>query len=110
MGSDLGHKSPSERIILPLAATGDVYTWGMGASGQLGLGDTHSHASPQLVWGLMRKGVRQIAAGDKHTAALTYNGNVYSWGHGYAGQVRLCYKPLNTCPTTDAQDALWLHC
>ena len=46
-----------------------------------------SFPSPQLVWGLMRKGVRQIAAGDAHSLALTYNGLVYSWGNGKVGQL-----------------------
>ena len=35
----------------------------------------------------MRKGVRQIAAGDLHSLALTYNGMVYSWGSSKHGQL-----------------------
>jgi len=35
----------------------------------------------------MRKGVRQIACGDMHSLALTYNGVVYSWGSSKFGQL-----------------------
>jgi hypothetical protein len=73
--------------VLALSDSGDVYAWGTGTSGQLGLGKRRSFPSPQLVWGMMRKGVRQIAAGDAHSLALTYNGLVYSWGSSKVGQL-----------------------
>ena len=73
--------------MLALSDTGDVYAWGGGSSGQLGLGRKKSFPSPQLVWGMMRKGVRQIGAGDYHSAALTYNGMVYTWGSSSLGQL-----------------------
>ena len=73
--------------VLALSDSGDVYTWGSGGSGQLGLGKKKPYASPQLVWGMMRKGVRQIAAGDAHSLALTYNGQVFSWGSSKYGQL-----------------------
>ena len=76
-----------EKHILALSDSGDVYAWGSGSSGQLGLGKKRGFPSPQLVWGLMRKGVRQISAGNAHSLALTYNGMVYSWGSGKAGQL-----------------------
>ena len=39
--------------ILP---TEPIYSFGWNSSGQLGLGKTKSYPSPQLVWGMMRKG------------------------------------------------------
>ena len=62
--------------MLALSDTGDVYAWGGGGSGQLGLGRKKSYPSPQLVWGMMRKGVRQVGAGDYHSAALTHSGRL----------------------------------
>lgn len=73
--------------ILALSDSGDVYAWGTGSSGQLGLGTRRNYYQPQLVWGMMRKGVRQIAAGDAHSLALTYNGQVFSWGSNKVGQL-----------------------
>jgi len=35
----------------------------------------------------MRKGVRQIGAGDVHSAALTFNGYLYTWGSSGQGQL-----------------------
>ena len=79
--------SVGSKHVLALSDAGDVYAWGTGTSGQLGLGKRRNFPSPQLVWGLMRKGVRQIAAGDAHSLALTYNGMVYSWGSSKHGQL-----------------------
>ena len=73
--------------VLALSDAGDVYAWGGGGAGQLGLGRRKSFPAPQLVWGMMRKGVRQIGAGAKHSAALTYNGLVYTWGSSSHGQL-----------------------
>ena len=73
--------------VLALSDAGDVYAWGGGGAGQLGLGRRKSFPAPQLVWGMMRKGVRQIGAGSKHSAALTYNGLVYTWGSSSHGQL-----------------------
>lgn len=73
--------------ILALVDAGDVYAWGSGRSGQLGLGKQRSEPAPVLVWGLMRKGVRQIGAGAYHSAALTYNGYLYTWGSSSSGQL-----------------------
>jgi alpha-tubulin suppressor-like RCC1 family protein len=72
---------------LALAESGDVYAWGGGRSGQLGLGKRRSYPAPQLVWGMMRKGVRQIGAGANHSAALTYNGYLFTWGSSSVGQL-----------------------
>ena len=69
--------------VLALSDAGDVYAWGGGGAGQLGLGRRKSFPAPQLVWGMMRKGVRQIGAGSKHSAALTYaSGRVSGTAHG----------------------------
>ena len=65
--------SVGTKHVLALSDSGDVYAWGTGTVGQLGLGKRRNFPSPQLVWGLMRKGVRQIAAGDAHSIALTYS-------------------------------------
>ena len=92
--------------VLALSDTGDVYAWGGGGSGQLGLGRKKSYPSPQLVWGMMRKGVRQIGAGDYHSAALTYNGMVYTWGSSSLGQLGHGNKKTQLAPKPiDALDA-----
>ena len=76
-----------------VTATSLVYAWGENASGQLGLGDVRSRRSPSLVNGLWALPVRQLAAGDSHSAALTSNGFMFTWGDTRHGQLGL---PLST--------------
>ena len=76
-----------------VTATSLVYAWGENASGQLGLGDVRSRRSPSLVNGLWALPVRQLAAGDSHSAALTSNGFMFTWGDTSHGQLGL---PLST--------------
>ncbi|KAJ8549791.1 hypothetical protein K7X08_033498 [Anisodus acutangulus] len=47
-----------------------VYTWGKGANGQLGLGDTKDRSSPTLVEALRDRQVEHIACGSSTTAAI----------------------------------------
>ena len=57
---------------------GKVLTWGMGEKHRLGHGQEVSEGSPRLVEGLQHEDV--ITCGEQYTAALTRNGDVYTWG------------------------------
>ena len=70
-----------------LTSDGVVYTWGRGGHGQLGHGDTSRQITPKRVEALARTSVRALACGDWHTAALTSDGVVYTWGRGDDGQL-----------------------
>jgi len=94
--------------VLVLCDTGDVYSWGSGREGQLGLGKLQSYTTPQLVWGMMRKGVRQIGAGSQHSAALTFNGHLYTWGASTQGQ--LGHGNRRTQPLPKLVDSLDNEC
>ena len=61
------------RIALRKARRGsnDVFVWGEGAWGQLGLGDDRDRDSAQLLPLLLGRAVRQVAAGAEHTIAIT---------------------------------------
>lgn len=72
---------------MALAATGDVYTWGRGASGRLGLGDTDNRSVPTLIGTL--NDIMRIAAGDNHSLAGDVDGNLYVWGDNGFGQLGL---------------------
>ena len=68
---------------LALDATGNVWSWGLDSSGQLGRGRFLSSAVPAVVFGLA--GVVQVAAGYSHSMALDQDGAVWAWGsNGYA--------------------------
>jgi alpha-tubulin suppressor-like RCC1 family protein len=45
----MGMLSQSKHVCLLPTASGDVYSWGSGSEGQLGLGTRESHSCPVLV-------------------------------------------------------------
>ncbi|XP_049382216.1 PH, RCC1 and FYVE domains-containing protein 1 isoform X2 [Solanum stenotomum] len=53
-----------------LTSRGSVYTWGKGANGQLGLGDTKDRSWPTIVESLRDRQVEHIACGSSTTAAI----------------------------------------
>ncbi|CAL1362119.1 unnamed protein product [Linum trigynum] len=53
-----------------LTSNGEVYTWGKGANGRLGHGDTDDRNAPTLVEGLKDKQVRSVVCGTSFTAAI----------------------------------------
>lgn len=63
---------------------GEVWAWGAGEAGQLGIGSQVHKSVPTFVGGaeLFRSRVVQAAAGAKHTAAVTADGKLFSWGGG----------------------------
>lgn len=63
-----------------------VKCWGDNATGQLGLGDTRDRLAATDVPGLSG-GVIAIAAGARHTCALTSTGGAKCWGYNIYGQV-----------------------
>lgn len=67
---------PGEHHTCALEA-GNVWCWGMNATGQLGLGDDVDHRIPTKVPGL--SGVKQIAVGG-FACALLGDGSVRCWG------------------------------
>ncbi|CAN6481485.1 unnamed protein product [Victoria cruziana] len=53
-----------------LTSKGNVYTWGKGANGRLGLGDVEDRNCPALVEGLKDRHVRSVACGSSFTAVI----------------------------------------
>ncbi|GFR50047.1 hypothetical protein Agub_g12098 [Astrephomene gubernaculifera] len=88
-----------------LSAAGEVWVWGRGEYGRLGLGDRSgsSKLRPQKVRGLESHVVVQVAAGGSHTMALTSTSRLFVWGRGAFGRLGLqdpprdCYHPVEAC-------------
>jgi RCC1 and BTB domain-containing protein len=63
------------------------YTWGEGKFGRLGHGAERNCHSPRLVESLLGKRPRQIACGGFHSAVITQDGKMYTFGGGEHGQL-----------------------
>ncbi|KAA8492278.1 Ultraviolet-B receptor UVR8 [Porphyridium purpureum] len=72
---------------LALTESGRLYSWGWGAHGQLGLGDTESYMVPTEITYRFPSRVVSIACGDRHSFAITRNGEVFGWGSNEYGQL-----------------------
>jgi len=69
-----------------ITANGDLYTWGYSGSGQLGHGDTTDRNIPTKVSGLSN--VVAVSLSDGYNgAAITANGDIYTWGRNTWGQL-----------------------
>jgi regulator of chromosome condensation len=67
---------------------GEVYTFGVGDCGQLGHGgEEEEELVPRVVEALAGKRVVGAAAGGRHAVVWTEGGEVYTFGHGYSGQL-----------------------
>lgn len=90
---------------LVLSANGEVWSWGWGAHGQLGLGDTKDKDVPTVIPELSGEGVTILSCGDRHSFAVTVDGRVYGWGSNEFGQLG-CKKKGDTLLRPEIIDAL----
>ena len=78
----------SDGHTLALTENGHIYSWGDGDYGKLGHGNTSTQKLPKRVMGLLAdKIVVQISAGYRHSAAVTDDGSLYTWGEGDFGRL-----------------------
>ncbi|XP_016919356.1 E3 ISG15--protein ligase Herc6 isoform X1 [Apis cerana] len=72
-----------------LAENGDLYSMGMGTRGQLGHNDLEDCDNPKLVEALAGIKVTQISAAGWHSAVVTNQGDLYTWGWNTNGELGL---------------------
>ncbi|XP_069781830.1 probable E3 ubiquitin-protein ligase HERC3 isoform X2 [Narcine bancroftii] len=72
---------------LALTLSGAVFAWGRNNHGQLGLKDTVDALIPKYVQLLECKSIIYISCGEEHTAVLTKDGFVLTFGAGAYGQL-----------------------
>ncbi|XP_020288916.1 E3 ubiquitin-protein ligase HERC2 isoform X1 [Pseudomyrmex gracilis] len=72
---------------LALTQDGCVYSWGNGDGGRLGHGDTVSYDEPKLIEAFLEKNIVFVACGSTYSAALSGNGELYTWGRGNYGRL-----------------------
>lgn len=72
---------------LALSSDGEVFSWGEGEDGKLGHGNRDSYDRPKLIEALSGIGVIDIACGSAHSACITSQGHVLTWGKGRYGRL-----------------------
>ncbi|XP_011499761.1 PREDICTED: uncharacterized protein LOC105363708 [Ceratosolen solmsi marchali] len=71
-----------------LAVTNNgVYAWGGNKFGQLGLGNIYQCPNPELITSLAQEIIVEAIAGVHHSAAVTADGRLFTWGWGVHGQL-----------------------
>jgi len=80
-----------KRFTAVVSEQGDLWAFGEGTDGQLGLGMHADQVLPALVGGADEvfdgEAVVIVAAGRKHTACVTAKGTVWTWGNGAFGNL-----------------------
>ena len=69
---------------------GSLWCWGSGSFGQLGLGNSSGHSTPQQVFASdsnLATGWERVSAGGFHTCAIRTSGSLWCWGAGESGQL-----------------------
>uniref|UniRef100_UPI00398EDCE3 probable E3 ubiquitin-protein ligase HERC4 n=1 Tax=Pristiophorus japonicus TaxID=55135 RepID=UPI00398EDCE3 len=70
-----------------LSLSGAVFGWGCNKFGQLGLNDEVDRYDPALLKSLRTQKIVYVCCGEDHTAALTKEGGVFTFGAGGYGQL-----------------------
>jgi alpha-tubulin suppressor-like RCC1 family protein len=67
-----------------LKADGTVWVWGGNSRGQLGVDGDHAYVPVQVP---ELRGIRDVAAGDRFTAAVQNDGTLWTWGDNQYGEL-----------------------
>jgi len=86
--------------VAAVSATGKLFTWGYGSNGRLGHGDEADVPIPTEVATLSDEKIIHVSCGGHHTAAVTDNGLLYTWGWNHYGQLGHGSVSLNDCTPT----------
>lgn len=90
----------SYHSLIVLSVNGYLYTCGLNNYGQLGIGSTENCDELQLVEDLAAKNVVLAEGGTHHSAVLTIDGQVLTFGRADSGQL----GTQDTCQTGDFKD------
>ncbi|KAM7156635.1 E3 ISG15--protein ligase HERC5 isoform 2-T2 [Molossus nigricans] len=86
-GVPLAQISAGKAHSMALSISGNMYSWGRNDFGQLGLGHTDNEDFPSLIESLDSQKVEFLACGGSHTALLTKDGLLFTFGAGKYGQL-----------------------
>jgi alpha-tubulin suppressor-like RCC1 family protein len=80
-----------------LSSDGQLYSWGVGTQGELGLGPRRTQVdTPELL--RLPAQLTSVACGKNHSCGIDTFGNLYTWGQNFSHQLGLYNKPLSHMP------------
>ncbi|KAF8820615.1 regulator of chromosome condensation (RCC1) repeat-containing protein, partial [Cardiosporidium cionae] len=85
-------------LFLTLPPLSSVYSCGLGLSGRLGHGDESERLWPTCITVLEGLSCISICAGTHHSACVTKNGHLYTWGGSAFGKLGLGYTAAQLVP------------
>ncbi|KAA8584475.1 hypothetical protein FQN60_008260 [Etheostoma spectabile] len=90
----------SDGHTLAITIEGEVFSWGDGEYGKLGHGNSATQKYPKIIQGpLFGKVVVCVSAGYRHSAAVTNDGELYTWGEGDFGRLGHSDSQSRNMPT-----------
>uniref|UniRef100_A0A4W6C7G9 HECT-type E3 ubiquitin transferase n=1 Tax=Lates calcarifer TaxID=8187 RepID=A0A4W6C7G9_LATCA len=90
----------SDGHTLAITVEGEVFSWGDGEYGKLGHGNSATQKYPKIIQGpLLGKVVICVSAGYRHSAAVTNDGELYTWGEGDFGRLGHSDSQSRNIPT-----------
>jgi alpha-tubulin suppressor-like RCC1 family protein len=93
-GADLGTKLVTKDYLISvypsigeqIGIPPELWTWGLGTSGQLGTNDVTNRSTPVTTFS-GGTNWKQVSGGGNHTAAIKTDGTLWTWGYGASGQL-----------------------
>ncbi|XP_034402246.1 probable E3 ubiquitin-protein ligase HERC1 isoform X2 [Cyclopterus lumpus] len=90
----------SDGHTLAITVEGELFSWGDGEYGKLGHGNSVTQKYPKIIQGpLFGKVVVCVSAGYRHSAAVTNDGELYTWGEGDFGRLGHSDSQSRNVPT-----------
>lgn len=90
--------SAGQSHCLAITTAGHLYAWGKNYNGELGLGHEESVSTPTLVSFLCSYKIKECSCGYTHSAAVSEQNQVFTWGANDCGQLGLSTVDKSNIP------------